>query len=414
MRKFYLSAVNLLLLLLMLGSLNAQYATTASGGSRDITDPLTWVGGAGGIPPFGCNTCTITINGTVNINSPVNFVNSTVLITGTPAAILTVNDFVELFNTNVTVQNHATVFVNDEVHLYGTSNIRLGNKNAKIDASNGVGNPSHGTVDNGDPAGAGIYFSLNPAPPMATLYDLVISPFGYGGPFPPGAVFFDPYTINCDFGLPSEYCNTGVVFGPADIEFASGIWQFVQMSPLPVDIAQFAASLNLDHTVDVSWATSQEINSDYFSVERSADAINWKSIGNVDARGTSSVLVHYTYLDPSPLDALNYYRLKMVDLDGKFKYSKTAAVSIDGKSASLVVYNNPFNDQIRIKINTATSDNLSINLSDMLGRSYSHQVFNAQPGDNFINITPTGASAGLYILNIKGKNYNQTIKLVKE
>ncbi|HMH33132.1 MAG TPA: T9SS type A sorting domain-containing protein, partial [Puia sp.] len=291
--------------------------------------------------------------------------------------------------------------------------------------------PSTGTIDNGNFDAAGLYYITSGDNPVtaSSQFDAVLTNTGIGGPLTPpfnpapGAAFELKYNINCDFGMPTDFCNPGFIWGPADMQdvalppgaISPGVcWNFIQAAVLPVTVAQFDASLTANKTVKVSWATAEEINSDYFSVERSADGSDWQSIGKVLAKGNSSGNVDYTFIDPAPLNALNYYRLKIVDRDAKFKYSKTATVSLDGKTAALVVYNNPFNDQIRIKLNSTAVDNLSLTLTDMLGRTYSQQFFHAQAGDNFINIVPTGASAGLYILNIKGKHTNQTVKLVKE
>ena len=133
------------------------------------------------------------------------------------------------------------------------------------------------------------------------------------------------------------------------------------------------------------------------------------------AKGFSSITNNYSYNDLYPLAGVNYYRLKMVDLDGKYKYSKVVSVSgAATTSESLVVYSNPFTDQIRLKINIPAPDNLTITVTDILGRSYVSQNYNAQAGDNFINLTPAGATPGLYFVHIQGLNYNKTVKLIKQ
>jgi len=179
-------------------------------------------------------------------------------------------------------------------------------------------------------------------------------------------------------------------------------------------LVQFLATRNDDGTIKVSWATSQEQNASHYDVERSGDQSGWTALGTVNAKGYSSTTTNYTFTDKSPLDGTGYYRLKMVDLDAKFTYSKTVSVTADKSSVPLVIYNNPFTDQIRLKVNVSRLQNLNLTVSDMLGRTYINQSYQAQPGDNFVNLQPNAGGSGMYILRIQGDSYNQTVKLEKQ
>jgi len=106
--------------------------------------------------------------------------------------------------------------------------------------------------------------------------------------------------------------------------------------------------------------------------------------------------------------------LKMTDLDGKFKYSKTVSVTLKADARPLVVYNNPFSDMIRLKVNVSRAQNLTITVSDMLGKSYINQTYHAQAGDNLVNLPSSISSHGVYVLRIYGDSYDQTVKLQKQ
>ncbi len=181
-----------------------------------------------------------------------------------------------------------------------------------------------------------------------------------------------------------------------------------------MQLVQFLATKNDDGSVKVSWATSQEENSNYYDVERSGDQSTWTSIGTVKAKGFSSTTTNYFLTDKSPVNGTGYYRLKMVDLDGKFTYSKTIPVTTDQTSTALVIYSNPFSDQIRLKINVSRPQNLVLTVTDMLGKTYITQSYQAQSGDNYVNLQPSTSSSGMYILRIQGDTYNQTVKLEKQ
>jgi hypothetical protein len=189
---------------------------------------------------------------------------------------------------------------------------------------------------------------------------------------------------------------------------------FIQNTVLPVVLVQFLATKNDDGSVKLSWATSQEQNSDYYEIERSGDQTAWIKIGSVKAKGYSSTTSNYSYKDRSPLDGNSYYRLKMVDLDGKFKYSKTVSVSSDRNAQPLVIYSNPFSDLIRMKVNVARAQNLTMTVSDMMGKTYVSKSYQAHTGDNFVNLQPGVGGSGMYILRIQGDSFSQTVKLEKQ
>ncbi|MDP4214198.1 MAG: T9SS type A sorting domain-containing protein, partial [Bacteroidota bacterium] len=62
----------------------------------------------------------------------------------------------------------------------------------------------------------------------------------------------------------------------------------------------------------------------------------------------------------------------------------------------------------------ARSQNLTLTVSDIIGKTYLKQSYNAQAGDNLINLVPNGAAGGMYVLHIQGDTYEQTVKLVKQ
>ncbi len=97
-------------------------------------------------------------------------------------------------------------------------------------------------------------------------------------------------------------------------------------SPLPVHLISFTARLQ-QQNVQLGWQSSAEENTSHFEVERSADGKDFTVLATVNAQGNSSSVISYSASDMSPLPGTSYYRLKMVDLDQTFSFSKTVAVS---------------------------------------------------------------------------------------
>jgi hypothetical protein len=305
------------------------------------------------------------------------------------------------------------LFVNDQLVLDEAASVVLANNTTVIDVNNNFNNPLTGTRTVGPfPVQAGIYTVRSTTAPAgavdATL--MTASNTNYSG-----TVFVNPYTFNC-VGVA---CGAGLVTGPVSTQYSgtapNDFFGFGQSATLPVVLVQFIATKGDNGTVKLSWTTSQEVNAGYFDVERSGDQTGWIKIGSVKAKGNSSIATDYSLFDNLPLDGTGFYRLKMVDLDGKFVYSKTVSVSADKNNVPLVIYNNPFTDLIRIKVNVSRAQNLTMTVSDMLGKTYIRQSLQAQAGDNLVNLQPAViGGSGMYILRITGDSYNQTAKIEKQ
>ena len=341
------------------------------------------------------------------------------------AVTLTINTYLELFDTQVIIGSDlstvATVLLNDQADLNGTSSIQLGNINCSINANNNgvpptfTSNPingPHADFFSAATKSSGIFGIFTPADGNGYTYSYVLNPNGIGksnNPYPTS-----DYLFNCG-GASPNVCANGFVYGPAttSLQAPYGV-TFQPSATLPVQLVQFLATKNADASIKLSWATSQEINSSSFEIERSADQGEWQNIGSVKAKGYSSTTANYSFTDQLPEPGNNYYRLKMVDLDGKFKYSQVVSVTGKKDGRTLVIYSNPFSDQIRMKVNVSKAQNLSLTVTDIIGKTYLKQSYNAQAGDNLINLVPAGAARGMYILHIQGNTYEQTVKLAKQ
>jgi hypothetical protein len=115
-------------------------------------------------------------------------------------------------------------------------------------------------------------------------------------------------------------------------------------SPLPVELTSFSGS-SCGSKVCVNWRTLTELNSDYFVIERSADGNEWVDIGTADATGGSG----YSFTDHSPIPGVSYYRLKSVDTDQSYTYSKVIAVAHFSLPEQPDIYPNPAEDLLMVE-----------------------------------------------------------------
>lgn len=171
---------------------------------------------------------------------------------------------------------------------------------------------------------------------------------------------------------------------------------------LPVTLSSFNYNIS-DKTVQLKWQTASESNNDYFDIERSNNGINFHSIGKVKGAGTSGITKNYSFIDKT-FNYINHYRLKQVDLDGRFSYSKILFVKVP-KSNPLVLLQNVVTNNLQVQIYLPQTNIGSFTVYDFMGRE-SLRV-KATPGSQNINIS--SLSKGKYLIRLfinDGEVYN--------
>ena len=117
----------------------------------------------------------------------------------------------------------------------------------------------------------------------------------------------------------------------------------------------------------LQWQTATEQNLSHFIIERSANGSSFSSLSAVTASGNSAIFKNYSVVDQNPLQAINFYRLKMADVDGKFIYSKIIAVKMERDDIALQVFPNPAKDILFVQA-SGENKNAVIQIIDVGGR----------------------------------------------
>jgi hypothetical protein len=168
---------------------------------------------------------------------------------------------------------------------------------------------------------------------------------------------------------------------------------------LPLSILAFDHSIK-NKKVQLSWKTSNEINNSFFEIQRSRNGTEFTTIGKVNGSTSQS----YTFTDDCPA-YINHYRLKQVDADGNFTYSKILFVRVEAQNA-LAVINNPVKDYLRVQISAEGETNTGLMLYDMTGRL--QKTFKAMPGFQTLDVSELPAGNYLLRLYLPGQVvYNQ-------
>lgn len=220
------------------------------------------------------------------------------------------------------------------------------------------------------------------------------------------------YEGDIRFGNPG-YIGTGTA---PDIGADEG--EFVLATPacflLPIEILSFTGWYN-GISNELHWTTATEINSDYFEIQRSLNGADFNPIGTIDAAGNSVSPLNYIFYDDAPYSGINYYRLRMVDIDGAYDYSNIIAIRIANTSGDITVYPNPATDNITIEFNAITTGTLTFNLLDVTGRKVMHINEQVNEGINIFNYAIAHLPTSSYLIQFTNPNTGETngIKLFK-
>ncbi|MBS1598286.1 MAG: discoidin domain-containing protein [Bacteroidetes bacterium] len=181
------------------------------------------------------------------------------------------------------------------------------------------------------------------------------------------------------------------------------------VGPLPIRLLDFkAANINNDY-VSLTWSTAMEQNNDHFEIERTSDGTNFETIANVKAVGNSDITQYYSAQDGNPLNGINFYRLKQVDIDGKATYSHIISV-IFGKQVSPFIYPNPAISNFTVVAGMETVR--EVEMYNASGKMLKHLINDA--GYSSINIPTSSLASGVYLVVIKTASNTYQKKLVKQ
>jgi hypothetical protein len=132
---------------------------------------------------------------------------------------------------------------------------------------------------------------------------------------------------------------------------------------LPVEMSRYDIQLK-DKKVHVNWVTDSEQNNDYFAVQRSENGNLWETIGVRKGKGNSTVQNSYQLIDEKPLASISYYRLKQVDLDGKYTYTPLRSIN-NTPQVNFSLFPIPAKDQVTIISKNEKIDHIQV--TDLVG-----------------------------------------------
>jgi hypothetical protein len=195
----------------------------------------------------------------------------------------------------------------------------------------------------------------------------------------------------------------------ADLSVSGGFTN--NFASLPVTLSDFTSNRIKDKVV-LNWKTESEVNFSHFELERSTDGKSFSPIAKVNT-SKSSVGSQYNYTDNTPdATATNYYRLKMVDLDGSFEYSKIVSESFDAADVPFTVYPSVSKGYQIETTFKKVSDAAQIKVFNINGQLL--QTYNLQVGTSSQTIEIANFTEGVYFLILQDKGRIQSQKFIKQ
>ena len=187
---------------------------------------------------------------------------------------------------------------------------------------------------------------------------------------------------------------------------------------IPLTLSNFTAKRYNRTSSYLSWDSEDEVNFDRFEIERSTGFNDWEYAGTVKGSGTDRGTKSYSFIDKDVYNNLGYqafyYRLKIIDLDGRYVYSDARVVEFDSenKTPNLQVFPNPASDKVYFTLMGIDRDSeLSIDIYDNTGRLVMNKSLTYQGYKNvLINNAKERLRAGIYNVIISDKNKNRFFK----
>jgi hypothetical protein len=184
-------------------------------------------------------------------------------------------------------------------------------------------------------------------------------------------------------------------------------------APLPVELTSFNASV-VKNNVQLNWTTATETNNKGFDIERKAEGASWTKVGSVDGNGTTLEAKAYSFTDKNLANGKFSYRLKQMDFNGTFAYSREVEVIVSSPLTYELSQNypNPFNPATTISFALPQAGNVKLAVYNMLGQEVRTLVNgHKEAGNHTVTFNAENLNSGLYFYKIESGNFSLVRKM---
>jgi Secretion system C-terminal sorting domain len=181
------------------------------------------------------------------------------------------------------------------------------------------------------------------------------------------------------------------------------------VAALPLDLLSFKAAKS-NTSVELKWVSANEVDFSHYNVQKSNDGKIFTPFAKVKATGSGS----YQTLDEKPSAGQNYYRLEMVDIDGKRKYSNIVSVAFDTKGTTMSVYPNPAQGStLTIDMSVNNDSEFTFTITDIAGRNRLTSQQKAIQGTNQLPLDISSLEKGIYFITTRNTTNQEVLRTMR-
>jgi hypothetical protein len=209
-----------------------------------------------------------------------------------------------------------------------------------------------------------------------------------------------------------KFANPFVAFQDANNNFRETVATFQIYDPLPVNLIAFEGKYSkTEQAVILEWSTTEEINNDRFEIESGSTPGAFKKIAEIAGKGNNQGTSYYAFTDNQSTGSTIYYRLKQIDWDGTFTYSRIISVARP-ESDGVYITENPVRDNLlRVHTGQKSAEEVSMSIFSMNGKRLNQWKFNKEEE---LRINVNSLISGMYLLRYTDKSGVQSRKFLKE
>jgi hypothetical protein len=180
-------------------------------------------------------------------------------------------------------------------------------------------------------------------------------------------------------------------------------------------LLSFSGKLNSNKNAELLWVTSKEDEPVFYSVEKSLNGTSFNSIAMITGHGSSNETNYYQFTDPSIVTSKVWYRIAIVNKDGKKKYSRVILLEDKTNEFGFTNVINPFSNEVDFEISAPQNSRIEATLINLSGNIVKKYDYNVYEGSNNLTIPDTGnLPAGMYILQVNDADQVIRKKLIKK
>jgi len=244
-----------------------------------------------------------------------------------------------------------------------------------------------------------------------------------------GQLAFIANTLNCSFDSARAIARAkGSEEGNCDYHngFGEIIMTNIMTNPLPVELTSFITQI-IGNEIQLNWQTATEVNNYGFEIQKAS--LNpseggtsgaftwgdWEAVGFVKGAGNSNSPKEYSFIDQNKAAGTYKYRLKQIDNDGNYEYSKAVEVDFEvpAKIELSQNYPNPFNPSTTINFKLPSSENVSLKIFNIVGEEVATLINgNLEDGEYSFNFKADNLPSGMYVYQLKTNQNTLTKKML--